>query len=48
LLPDIDDDIEAPEAEIDEDDQPEPLFSTDDDYVEATERLVASKNHEDV
>lgn len=48
LLPDLDDEIEAPEAEIDEDDQPEPLFTTDDDFVEATGKLIASKNLEDV
>ena len=48
LLPVIDDEIAAPEAQIAEDDQPEPRFTTDDDYVEATEKLVASKNLEDV
>jgi hypothetical protein len=31
-----------------EDDQPEPLLTTDDDFVEATQKLVASKNLEDV
>jgi hypothetical protein len=48
LLPVIDDEIAAPEAEIPEDDQPEPLFTTDDDFVEATLRLIASKNLDDV
>jgi hypothetical protein len=46
--PAIDDEIAAPEAEIVEDDQPEPLLTTDDDFVEATQKLVASKNLEDV
>jgi hypothetical protein len=48
LLPDLDDEILAPEAEIAEDDQPEPLFTTDDDFVAATEKLIASKNLEDM
>lgn len=48
LLPIIDDEIAAPEAEIVEDDQPEPLLTTDDDFVEATQTVVASKNLEDV
>jgi hypothetical protein len=46
--PVIDDEIAAPEAEIVEGDQPEPLLTTDDDFVEATQKLVASKNLEDV
>jgi hypothetical protein len=45
--PVIDDEIAAPKAEIVEDDQPEPLLTTDDDIVEATQKLVASKNLED-
>jgi hypothetical protein len=48
LLPVIDDEIAAPEPEIDEDDQPEPLFTTTDDFVDATEKLIASKNLKDV
>jgi hypothetical protein len=35
--------FEAPEPDIDESEQPEPLFTTDDDFVTATQKLLAEK-----
>jgi hypothetical protein len=39
--------IDIPEPEIDEGGQPEPLFTTADDFITATRRLIASKALED-
>jgi hypothetical protein len=43
LLPDIDREIEAPDPEFDDDSEEDPLFSSDDDFVEATEKFLARK-----
>jgi hypothetical protein len=48
LLPTITTEVDLPEAEIDYANQPEPLFTTDDDWVEATESLIAHKRYADV
>jgi hypothetical protein len=39
--------IDIPEPEIDKDCQPEPLFTTADDFIAATRKLIASKALED-
>jgi hypothetical protein len=46
LISDVHMTFRAPEPEIDEAEQPEPLFTTDDDFVTATQKLLAEKAYE--
>jgi hypothetical protein len=47
LLPEIDTEIEGPEPEVADEDAPEPLFDSDDDFVTATEKLRERKGYDD-